>query len=543
MIENEDGQGLAQTEQRRLREQAKFDVRLSSAEKNRLGQFATPPALAWDILELTTQYIPAGERIRFFDPAVGTGVFFSALLHALGPERIQEAMGFEVDETIGALSRELWSAFGLRVRCQDFTRAHEPGTGPEKFNLIVCNPPYVRHHHLDEQTKRRLKHIVAEKLGLLVNGLAGLYCYFMLLADVWLADNGIAIWLVPAQFLDVNYGSVLREYLSTRVTLHHIHRFDPKDVQFSDALVSSCVVVFENRPCTADHRVKLSNGGSLTKPHRSTLIPIMRLKQAEKWGRLVAGRLVEKQAEVGPSGRWPTIGSLFEIRRGIATGANRFFILNREKARDLGLPDEFLVPILPSARYISDDCIEADEEGWPLVLPRLVLLRCDVPRHAVRQLSPALDEYLRSGEASGLTHRYLLRKRKPWYRQEFRPPAPVLCTYMGRRKTSAPIFRFLRNYSKATAANVYLMLYPKPCLGEIELKRPGVLDRVFSSLQRSSDEEFLDEGRTYGGGLNKVEPRELARLRLTLDDADQDVLRHAARSKFELLLSSSGNRA
>jgi adenine-specific DNA-methyltransferase len=529
---------LAQIEERRLREQAELDSRLSNAEKNRLGQFATPPSLAGEILRLAAQYVTPGQLIRFLDPGVGTGVFFSALLDTLGPKRVQEAVGFEVDERIAALSNELWGDFGLRVRCEDFTRATEPATASEKFNLIVCNPPYVRHHHLDEETKRHLKQLVAKKVGLLVNGLAGLYCYFMLRADVWLADEGVALWLVPAEFLDVNYGSVVREYLSTRVTLYRIHRFDPEDVQFSDALVSSCVVVFEKRPFTPDHKVELSSEGSLLKPDRSALVPQAELKQVHKWGRLAAGRLPQRQAKVRSSDHWLTIGDLFEIKRGIATGANEFFILGVEKARDLGLSDEFLLPILPSPRYITSDCIEADEQGWPLVSPRLVLLNCDLPRHVVKQLYPALDEHLRSGEAAGLTRRYLLRKRNPWYRQEVRFPAPILCTYMGRRKASARIFRFLRNYSKATAPNVYLMLYPKPWLREIELQKPGALDRAFTVLQRLSDEECLDEGRTYGGGLNKLEPRELARLRLMLSKAELDALGKRETSRLQLFVST-----
>src|SRR5207302_6159457 len=78
-----------------------------------------------------------------------------------------------------------------------------------------------------------------------ISGLAGLYCYFLLLADAWLADGGFGIWLIPSEFMDVNYGQAVKRYLTEDVKLVHIHRFCPADVQFSDALVSSAVVVFE----------------------------------------------------------------------------------------------------------------------------------------------------------------------------------------------------------------------------------------------------------------------------------------------------------
>lgn len=64
-----------------------------------------------------------------------------------------------------------------------------------------------------------------------------------------MAEGGVAGWLVPSEFMDVNYGKGVKYYLLSRVTLLHIHRFDPNDVQFADALVSSAVVWFRKGNC------------------------------------------------------------------------------------------------------------------------------------------------------------------------------------------------------------------------------------------------------------------------------------------------------
>lgn len=509
--------------ERRLNMQQELDTNISASERNRLGQFATPPALAWDILRLAKRYSAPDEKIRFLDPGIGTGVFFSALLDVFGSERVQEAVGFEVDEKITAIAQELWSEYGLRVRGEDFTSAAAPETERSRFTLIVCNPPYVRHHHLDTETKTCLKQIIEKTVGLSVNGLSGLYCYFMLLADKWLANNGIALWLIPAEFLDVNYGSILREYLSDKVMLHRIHRFDPRDVQFFDALVSSCVVVFEKRRYSPRHIVHLSSGGRLLEPKQTRLIAVHELRQSSKWGQLIDGNV--DHPKIGFSSQLLTVGDIFDVKRGIATGANSFFILESEKAKNLRLPMKFLKPILPGPRYIHTDTIEADQRGYPREPPQLVLLDCDLTRQEIKESYPELDAYLISGEEDGLTNRYLLKKRNPWFKQEDRPPAPILFKYMSRQKRSDRSSRFLRNLTEATATNVYLMLYPKPWLHEIGLKDPGVLDRIFLALQELSNEELLGAGRTYGGGLNKLEPRELAAMQLALCDGDSERLR------------------
>ena len=81
---------------------------------------------------------------------------------------------------------------------------------------------------------------------------------------------------------------------------------------------------------------------------------------------------------------------------------------------------------------------------------------------------------------------------------------------MGRESANGRPFRFILNHSKATAPNVYLMLYPKPAL-EKELKdKPELLRAVWQALNEISPDTLMGEGRIYGGGLHKIEPNELA---------------------------------
>ena len=73
-------------------------------------------------------------------------------------------------------------------------------------------------------------------------------------------------------------------------------------------------------------------------------------------------------------------------------------------------------------------------------------------------------------------------------------------------------FRFILNNSQATVANVYLAMYPTPLLARAMERDPTLIRRVWKLLNELTAEQLLSEGRVYGGGLHKLEPKELANV-------------------------------
>lgn len=493
---------LDATELKRLELQAVLDGQKTQAERNRLGQFATPTALAEDILHYAATLLPRNTQVRFLDPALGTGSFYSALLKAFPKDRIIEALGFEIDPHYAKPAAEFWKNKDLALRLADFTEA----LPIPQFNLIVCNPPYVRHHHLRNGEKTRLKLRTKQASGMNISGLGGLYCHFLGLSHAWMAADGVAGWLIPSEFMDVNYGRAVQQYLLERVTLLHVHRFDPNDVQFADALVSSAIVWFRNTPPPTNHQIKFTFGETLLKPALSRLVSAHSLKQEAKWTRFPA-------SEVRSRLDTPMLSDFFQIKRGLATGDNSFFILSEKDVSLRGLPPELFTPILPSPRYLEQDEVKAREDGSPDIEHRLFLLDTKLSEDEIRRRFPALFAYLEEGKARKLHERYLCSRRSPWYSQEHRPAAPIVCTYLGRSDTkSGRPFRFILNRSRATVANVYLAMYPTARLRGALERDPILIDRLWEKLNGISPPELLGEGRGYGGGLYKLEPRELGRV-------------------------------
>ena len=513
--------------------QADIDARKSATERNRLGQFATPNALAVEITRYLESLIDGPESgIHFADPSIGSGSFYSAALAVFGAKRIRSAVGIELDATFADAASDLWADSGLEVVSGDFTHVVANGSCPPAPNVILANPPYVRHHHMDRETKERLQRLAFKMTGVEVNGLAGLYVYFLLLATAWMADDGIAAWLIPSEFMDVNYGAALKGYLADKVTLLRAHRFDPDDVQFGDALVSSVVLVFRKRPPTVDHAALFTFGGTLNEPHARDLIPLERLRQARKW--TVYPSHAKNDRHTLSDGSGPMLSDLFQVQRGIATGCNKFFVLARTDAKRLGLPTNYLHPILPSPRHLKTTTIDSDDDGYPKIDCQLCVIDCDLPEELVETKHPALWEYLQTAQALGIMDGYLIGKRSPWYKQERREPAPFLCTYMGRGTKDKQPFRFIWNRSQAIATNLYLMLFPKNSLVRMLRDHADRAADVFTLLGQVTGHELRGEGRVYGGGLNKIEPSELGRISAAAFVERWPELRTAVRQQGDL---------
>lgn len=486
----------------------RLDSGKTQAERNRLGQFATPSELASEIISYADSLLPRRSKINFLEPGFGTGPFYSALLRHVPPSLIESASGYELDSHYAEPAKSFWKSTGLRLHISSFTEAEPPKTEAAKYNLIVCNPPYVRHHHLSQTQKRELQAAVARHLDFEMNGLSGLYTYFIVLSQAWMSKDGVGAWLIPSEFMDVNYGRKVKEFLTDRVTLHRIHRFDPNEVQFGDALVSSAVVFFRNAPPPDEHEAEVTFGGTVNKPKLSDSIGLDDLRRIPKWTGLpqAASRLIHRT-------NGSTLSDLFTIKRGLATGCNSFFVLSPDQVEQLKLPKKFLRPILPSPRELVTDEILADEYGEPHITCRRYLLSCDLPESEVESDYPMLWRYLLRGIERKVNEGYICSHREPWYTQENRPPSPFLCTYMGRpTKRSGSPFRFILNYSKATAANVYLMLYPRPVLAASLSRDPELYRAIWKALSSITAETLKGQGRVYGGGLHKLEPKELANV-------------------------------
>lgn len=480
--------------------------------------YVTPPEYARDMAQCAlTAFGDDSKRIFFGDSAIGTGALFIAIKRLVDTVNNDEnknysfasAVGIDIDERMAK------EAF-LRCSKRDLVVIYGDAISPnidlgEKRNMMIVNPPYNRHEEIPEEYREKAKKLAEMQTGIQVAANAGLYVYHLLIMDKWLDDNGIAVWLLPSIFLQSKYGKAIRQYLTSNVQLVRLHVYDEEKLQFDDTMISTTIVVFKKVPPVDGSKVVVTYGDSISEPQFSKTFDLGYLSKEIKNWRSIIVNPQDNESHLSLDIRF---SSLFDIKRGLATGANSFFVLERNKAKEYGIPDMALKPILPKARYLQSLVISAKDDGYPDIKPQMALIDCDLDEETIKAKYPAFYDYLQKAKQKGkdgkaIVDRTLIKAREPWYKQELRNPPLFLLTYMGRNKKNLPPLYFLLNQSDAVALNTYLLLYPKPWLLEIIGNNELLCKKLLSALNYSAQKIIAQQTRVYSGGLQKLEPNEL----------------------------------
>jgi adenine-specific DNA-methyltransferase len=126
------------------------------------------------------------------------------------------------------------------------------------------------------------------------------------------------------------------------------------------------------------------------------------------------------------------LGDLASVKRGIATGANDFFILSENEVRQRNISRKYLRPIITNARFIPHiDFTDVDFESLKKQGVKVWLL--DVADTIEELKGDPVADYLALGQRRELHERYLTKTRKKWYFQQKRPPPTIIFPLMMRK--------------------------------------------------------------------------------------------------------------
>ena len=434
---------------------------------------------------------------KVLDPAAGLAVFARAL-KAQGAASLQ-ITAYETDAQVLHRCQDvvdyLRPSMDFEFHAQDYLQSGWEAT----YDLILANPPYRNFRELTGREQRVEEW--SEKLSVTLSPATNLYVFFLLKAVAQLRVGGRCAFLIPSDFLQQDYGEAVKQYL-LRNGLQGIVAFAAEASLFAEVLTTSCIVLIEAGSVAETVEFITVNGMDGLQGINATLdchneqspgvlrqrLALSALQPAHKWNDCFQIKTTVRLKHSTLFSRWA------RISRGIATGANDFFLLTQAKADALGLTASELEPVISKARHVKDFyfseqhwCSSRDSGGE-------VYLLSPPAKH-----SPALMAYLQQGKAMGVHQCYLPRHRKHWYATEAIANAPILAGVFNRNG-----LRFVRNLTGFRHLTAFHGIYPLESGHDF-------MDLLMAYLLTPwARQLFQAQRREYGGGLVKFEPNDLS---------------------------------
>lgn len=457
-----------------------FALIRSAEVRRKLGAIYTPLPIVKAMIAWAETI---GQPDRVIDPGAGTGRF---LLEAGRRFTKARLVAVELDPMAALMTRANLATAGLadraEVRVEDFRNS--PLNGFDGHTLYVGNPPYVRHHLIGPEWKAWLKR-EADAMHLPASALAGLHVYFFLAVARRARAGDYGALITAAEWLDVNYGQLVRDLFLDRLGGRAVYVIEPKAEPFPGTATTGAITIFKvNGKPTSARFARVDRLDTLDSLAGGRPIRRERLAAESRWSHFT------RSNKAIPAG-YTELGELCRVHRGQVTGANRIWIAGPHSA---GLPESVLFPAITKA-------LELFRAGWVLTddtkLRRVIDLPTDLSVFQGHQLE-AVERFLKQAERMGGKGSYTATHRKAWWSVGLREPATILATYMARRPPA-----FVLNQVEARHLNIAHGLYPRESLD------PLLLNKLVHFLRQSATTRG---GREYAGGLTKFEPREMERI-------------------------------
>ena len=441
------------------------------------GTVYTPPEIVHPMIDWALSEQPH----RIVDAGAGSGRYTAAVLRQ-NPDLAVLAVDLDPMSTL--MTRAIGATLGasnLEVRQADFTRTRiAPISGKTAY---IGNPPYVRHHQIPPAAKKWAT-LAAAALGHSISGLAGLHAYFYLATASHAKPGDVGCYVTSAEWLDVNYGSVIRNLLTHSLGASELQIVAPTAQPFDGATTTAALVQF--KVGTQPERVGFRTAetlDSLTPLGHGTPVSRSRLLETTRWSVFLKSRNEKREGFI-------ELGEIARVHRGAVTGSNATWVLR--EASDL--PEKVLFPSITRARELFDAGAELSTAAH---LKRVIDLPTDLGELNADERK-VVEKFIQRARRANVDQGYVAQNRRKWWSVGLKDPAPVLATYMARRPPA-----FVRNLAGARHINIAHGVYPRQPLSE------GVLAELVRSLRSGVS---LADGRTYAGGLTKFEPREMERL-------------------------------
>jgi adenine-specific DNA methylase len=455
-----------------------------TAEKLR-GGYYTPPSLATFLAAYVSDAGP-----KLLEPSCGDGAILRFLRETASVTAV------ELDEVEAAKASSAVPA--ATVIEDDFFRWLDP-TERGVWDGVAGNPPFIRYQHWTEPT-RSIAFDLMRSVSMKPTKLTNAWVPFVVGASLALREGGRLALVVPAELLQVSYASELRAFLIDEFAELTVLTF--RRLLFDRVLQEVVLLLGVRGPGPARIRVvECDDADSL--PTADTLTawpqaPALR-HETEKWTKyfLPSDEIAALRTVRDGLPGMTRLGAIADVDVGVVTGRNQFFVLRPSDTNERDLGGHILPLVSKSAhiagiRFGASDLAtleEADALCQLLAVDASLALADDA----------ALQTYVEEGEDAGVHLGYKCRIRKQWWSVPsiWRPDA-----FMLRQIYDHP--RIIANDTGATSTDTIHRVRM------VNGTQPGALAAASINSVTFAFSEVL--GRSYGGGVLELEPREAEAL-------------------------------
>jgi len=471
--------------------------------RKKYAQFFTP----YKVAQFMTAWVMGGSREiqSILDPAVGLGVFIRAIQEHLNsfsltsPALSQiKIKGYELDPQILAIAQQQLKQLDYPENVELLGLDYLFHDWEFSYDAIICNPPYFKFQ--DFKTKNRALREFSDRLSINLTGFTNIYALFLLKSLHQLKEEGRGAYIVPSEFLNADYGKAVKTHLLKYKFLRYIIIFNSQESLFDRALTTSCILLFS--PDYESPTVEFINIMSLQDldhlGQKLKLYPDQPLNNKIAYNSLnpnIKWRAYYQETHTHKYQNLIDFSAYAKVSRGIATGANDYFLFTKEKAQALQISEQYLLPVISKANQVTNSFFkEGDFQKLAMENKPIYLLNA----HAVQDKDLSIKKYIIRGENLGIHQKYLTSRRNPWYAIEQRLPSPIWVSVFSRGG-----LRFIRNEAGVRNLTTFHCVYLNSGgLEKIDLLFAYLLTDVAKNI-------FADHRREYGGGLEKFEPNDL----------------------------------
>ena len=467
------------------------------SKKKKLGQFFTEPTIAKFMVKLVLK----NDSHDVLDPAVGMGAF-TEILSKENPDLDITACEIDPEMIINFKKEKHYS-------CTLFEQDYLSCTFDKKFDAIICNPPYNKFQAIPNRCS--MIEDFYSRYNIKMSGYSNLCVYFLVKSMNELNENGKCCYIIPYEFMNTGYGKGIKQYLLDSKMLKTIIKFNNTLSLFSEAVTTSCILLLENKEHSHIDFIDIDNIDELDhiQYKNKKKYSYSDLSSSEKWL-----QYFEFQKDDRKYSNIVKLSVFGRVSRGIATGNNSFFALNKSMIEAYHLSTDVCFPCLTKAPDVKD--IIFTKESFDR------LLNADKKVYLFNGQKASTDEdktYIQLGEAKGVHKAYLTSHRSPWYALEYREAAPILICVFSRKK-----IKVIRNELGIRNLTAFHGLYLKN-------DSPDFVNMLFCYMLTPLAQELLYHSRReYGDGLTKFEPNDLTKavmldLRIITDKDKEEILK------------------